>query len=158
MFLAPSLVLLCCVPAADPPADAAKELMKLKGSWKLIGGEEVGRPITPEDAQKEVEVFTFTGDKLVIRRNGKLLLELAVRPTPGKSFGAIDFKHTSGQYDGKTCHAIYALDGDELKICTASKMRSDEPADRPTVFSTKKSEKPGEKVGTLLFVLKREKQ
>jgi uncharacterized protein (TIGR03067 family) len=137
---------------------ATEDLKKLQGSWRLVGGSEPDVKISADDAKKEGELYNFKDDTLVVRSKGKVVLEGTISVKPGKDFGEMDFKHTGGQYEGKTCHAIYVLDGDDLKICTVSKLRSDEPEDRPTVFSTEKSNKEGEKHGKLLLLLKREKK
>jgi uncharacterized protein (TIGR03067 family) len=156
MCVALTLIAIACAQIPGEQPDAAKALMQLQGTWKFIGGEEAGGEISAEEARKDEEFFTFKGELLVIRHRGKVRHELAVSVKPGKGKGEIDFKHKGGNYDGKTCHAIYIVEGDVLKICTASKMRDDASADRPTVFSTKEKERGSGKIGTLLFILKRE--
>lgn len=156
MFAQGSIVL--CLSLSLGQAAPADDLKKVQGSWRLVGGEEAGDPISAEEVKKENEIFTFEGDALTITRNGRTKRELIVTVKPGKAFGEIDLKHKGGQYDGKVCHAIYAFEGDVLKICTASKLRADEPGDRPNVFSTKKSDEASQRAGKLLFILKREKQ
>lgn len=158
MFAILSLSLLTYGQAPDQQPEFSKTLKQLEGTWRLVGGEEAGRSTTAEEAKKEQEVFTFKDDSLVIRHKGRVRGEWVVRVKPGKEKGEIDFKHKGGRYDSKTCHAIYLLEGDTLKICTASKMRADMVDERPTVFSTKKKEDGSEKVGTLLFILKRDKK
>lgn len=135
----------------------AKAVAQLQGTWRLIGGKEVGEVITAEDAEKQPLVFAFKETSLTIRSRDPDE-EFVVDIKPGKGKGEINLKHKNGRYEGKTCHAIYVVDGDMLKICTASKLRADEAADRPTVFSTDKKEAGSEKVGTLLFILKRDKK
>ncbi len=158
MFAVLGLFLLASGHLSDQQPDPSKALLQLPGTWNLIGGEEAGRPATAEDAKKEQAVFTFQKDTLVIRRKGKVTGEFAVSVKPGKEKGEIDLRHKGGRYDGKTCHAIYLLKGDELTICLASKLRADDAKDRPTVFSTKKQEGGSEKGGILLFILKRDKK
>jgi uncharacterized protein (TIGR03067 family) len=143
---------------APKDADLPRPLRELQGTWRLIGGEEVGSKFGAEEAKKEEEVFVIRRDSLVIRDKGKIVVEATVTVDPDGRKGAINFKHKSGKYKDKTCHAIYTLEDDKLKICTASKMRADEPKDRPTVFSTEKQqEKVGDRPGKLLFILEREK-
>jgi uncharacterized protein (TIGR03067 family) len=157
MHCAAIVFLLFSVSAADVPAEAAKDLAKLQGIWKDVGGEEAGLVQTAEDAKKEQIAFSFKRGTLVVTRKDETLAEFEITVRPGKDWGEIDLKHKGGKYDGKTCHGIYVLDGEKLKIRTASKMRSDEATDRPNVFSTKKSSKPSDKPGLLLFLLEREK-
>lgn len=151
----------CCimfVSVEDTNRAAEQEaLKKFQGSWRLTGGEEVGTKISPDDAKKENLVFTFQGDSLIVKLKGKVLAEFVLTANPGKQKGTLDLKHKAGKYEGNTCHAIFTLDGDVMKICTASKLRSDKAEDWPTVFSTEKSDKPSEKPGLLLFILHREK-
>jgi uncharacterized protein (TIGR03067 family) len=144
---------------APVPKDALpRPLRELQGTWRCIGGEEVGHKFSEEEAKKEEEVFVIRGDSLVIRHKTKVRLEAMVTVDPGGHKGAINFKHKSGKYKDKTCHPIYTLEGGKLKICTASKMRADEPEDRPTVFSTdKKQENESDRPGKLLFILERDK-
>jgi uncharacterized protein (TIGR03067 family) len=157
MVTFPCLIIFVFVCSSNQPEKGPMEAQQLQGTWRLSGGEEVGRQFTAEEVMKEVEVFTFKGGIVTIHRHGKLIGECMFKVKPGKDFGEIDFKHESGQHQGKTCHAIYSLKGDVLKICTASKMRADKPEERPNVFSTKKPDKPSERAGKLLFILKREK-
>jgi uncharacterized protein (TIGR03067 family) len=149
---------LCCTTSLSPADDAVKELMALQGAWKCIGGEEVGSVLSEEDAKKEDEQFVFAENTLTVKRRGKVIGEFSVSLKPGKDKGEIDLKHKSGKYEGKICHGIYHLEGLTLKICTASKMRSDEAKDRPTVFSTRKSDEAAAKAGTLLFILRQQKE
>jgi len=130
---------------------------QLQGKWTVIGGEEGGTAMSAEVAKDEDLAFAFKDESLVITRSGRVIQEFSVVVRPGKDKGEIDLKHKGGDRDGKMCHGIYALEGDILKICTASKLREDMAADRPNIFSTKESDKAGEKRGKLMFVLKREK-
>jgi uncharacterized protein (TIGR03067 family) len=158
MFAFFCTIALVYAPAAEE-AKPPKELKEIQGRWRLIDGEEVGRKFGAEEAKKEPLVFHFQGDSLIVRKKLKVIEEATIVVHPGGHKGAIDFKHQSGKYKDKTCHAIYSLDGGKLTICTASKMRADKPEDRPTVFSTdKKQEKPSHRPGTLLFILEREKE
>lgn len=159
MFAVIGLSLLAAGQLPSQQPDVSKPLSQLQGKWNVIGGEEVGHAITEKEVKKEPFVFTFKGDMLIIHRKGKVFGEFSVRVKPGKGKSEIDFKHKGGQYDGKTCHAIYLLKDDELKICTASKLREDEAKDRPTVFSSKKTTDEGAgRIGKLLFILKRDKK
>src|SRR5262245_16515180 len=131
------VITLLCDQVADPAAEAKKELAALQGIWRMIGIEDVGNALSPEDAYREEEFWTFQGDSLTIRSGGKVVCEFTVILNPGGQKGAIDLKHKAGQYQGKTCHGIYSLERDTLKVCTFSKLRADEPEERPNVFSTK---------------------
>lgn len=144
---------------AEAPAELPKELQAFQGSWRLVGGEEVGHKIGAEDAKKEEMVFTFRGNSLVVREKNRIKEQATIVVHGDKDKGTIDFTHKSGKYKDQTCHAIYKCEGDKLTICIASKMREDRAEDRPTVFSTdKKQEKAADRPGKLLFILEREKE
>ena len=142
----------------DQLPELPKEFVKFQGTWRFIGGEECGIVLTAQDAKKEDVTFIIKGTSLVIRHHGESIGDFTFTVKVGKGRGEINRKHNSGRHKGEVCYGIYVFEGDMLKICTASKLRTDEVADRPNVFSTKKSDEPGEKTGKLLFVLKREKQ
>jgi uncharacterized protein (TIGR03067 family) len=153
MTMVTILCLISLYPAAEPP----KALGELEGRWKVVAAEEVGTVINEAAAASGKQFFVIKGDTLAIERNGKLkgVFKLSVPSGQGQS---LDLKHTTGQFKDTTCHAIYKLEDGKLTICTASKLRSDNVKDRPTVFSTKKQDAAEARPGKLLFVLKREKK
>jgi uncharacterized protein (TIGR03067 family) len=90
----------------------------------------------PEDAKKEEEQFIFKGDILTVRKHGKVLIEFKVSVDPSKNPKEMDLHFTGGANAGKTCLAIYSLDGDQLMICTETKLRPSRGGPRPNVFTT----------------------
>jgi uncharacterized protein (TIGR03067 family) len=145
------------VAAEDSQAAAKKELANLEGTWRGVGGEEVGHVLTPEDAKKEEEEFVFKGDSLTVRKHGKVLREFTISIDPSKTPKEMDLHFTKGDDEGKKCLAIYTIEGDRLKICTETKLRPSRGGPRPNVFSTQKAEDQSKRPGLLLFVLERQK-
>ena len=149
-----SSVLVC----ADDPQDAIKkELMRLEGTWQGVGGEEVGYVLTPEAAKKEEEEFVFKGDTLTVRKHGKVLVEFKVSINPSKNPKEMDLRFTKGDNEGKMCLAIYSLEGEQLRICTETKLRPSRGGPRPNVFTTQKPQEEPKRPGLLLFILERRK-
>jgi uncharacterized protein (TIGR03067 family) len=121
--------------ADDPKGDVAKkEQEKLQGIWKVVSGEQGGKPL-PDGALSLK--FVFAGEKVKTGEEST-----SYRLDPAATPRRIDL--TNDQKE--TMLGIYQLDGDRLKICY-----SDPGEKRPTEFATK----PGAKM--LLFVLDREK-
>ena len=98
--------------------------------------------------------LTFTGDRLHqldTAQNGADL-RYSFKLDPTKTPATIDMTVTEAgnakdnEQVGKTLHGIYALDGDNLKLCT-------DPNVRPTTFDTK-----GKGRDTVLTMLKRQKK
>lgn len=151
------LILLALSLATDDAADVRKkELARLEGKWQGVGGEEVGTVLTREDAEKEGEELVFKGDTVKFLREGKLLAEFTLTLDPSKTPREITF-HFTGELKGKKCLAIYALEGDKLTICTATKMRPTKDDMRPNDLSTMKTTEKGKRPGLLLFILERKK-
>jgi uncharacterized protein (TIGR03067 family) len=150
-------LVLCSAATHDAPPDAKKELAKLEGTWREIGGEEVGRVETAEEAKGEEIEFIFKGNVLTIRKHGKVEGELKVSLDPSKDPKELDLEFTEGKGKGKKCLAIYSLEGDRLRICTNTKLRPTDDEQRPNVFGMKKAEKEGQQPGLLLFILERQK-
>lgn len=132
--------------AADAPNDALKkEKAKLQGQWKVVGLEANGQP-SPEDNVPKL-TLVFAADKITAKDEDKetpLDYKLDVSTTPK----LLDVTFREGDQKGKTLEAIYALDGDNLKIC----VNLGEAKNRPGEFATKQDS------GLVLLILKREKK
>src|SRR5262245_47507586 len=102
--------------AADAPDDAVKkEQEKLKGTW-VVESFQLGEKTI--DKLKGT-TYQFNGEKLIITIPGQKGTEGTYKLDPSKNPKALDIVTPVG--DGKvTSHTIYALDGDELKICSSS--------------------------------------
>lgn len=126
LFALTALVL-CVLPAWSQ--DAKKEIAKLEGTWKLVGGEAKGEAISKE----EVESATMTVKEGAYefaskseREKGKFLLNPATSPAQ------LDIDITEGESKGKKQVGIYELKGDRLKFCVAPPGETT----RPTKFGT----------------------
>ncbi|HZL38006.1 MAG TPA: TIGR03067 domain-containing protein [Tepidisphaeraceae bacterium] len=130
------------VPVKD--ADGAKKALEsLRGNWKMVSGEEDGKPI-PKEAMGEL---SFDGQAVTLSPAGRpVQLKGESRIDPSQSPGLLDLVLREGP-DGEpvalVLHAIYQLEGDELRVCVGLK--------RPTSFAAPASS------GQTLMVLKRGK-
>ncbi len=126
--------------AADKKDEAKGDKDKLQGTWVCVSAERGGQPL-PDEAKKAF-TFTFKGDKLTLgigddKKEGTFKLD------PTKKPKTITIKPSD---EKKELHAIYAFDGDTLKLCGG------EPGDdAPKDFTTKEGGRH------MLFVLKRSK-
>lgn len=133
---------------ADAKEDAAKEMKKLEGSWKVTATK-VGGKSLPEKV--------FEGDRMVIKGNRLTMV------SGEKKKGSLDFTFTidpakkpkhidlTDAVMKKTVPCIYALTGDELTICIplVEKAKGEAPKrpqsldakDKPQICFTAKREK-----------------
>jgi uncharacterized protein (TIGR03067 family) len=142
------------VTAADAP-DAKKELENLQGTWVAVALQEKGGEIfkfDPNDKREPPDVFVFKGDSLTIT-HGEQSTTVQISVDPKKKPSAIDLTFTEGKGKGKTNHAIYELNSDELKIRVDNKFRPNSAEDRPTNLSADKFKGDS----PLLYFLKRKK-
>jgi uncharacterized protein (TIGR03067 family) len=134
--------------AADAKEDAAKDKEKLQGTWKVLKATKEGESKSDEDLKKLQVVIA--GDKLTFKDGNQGRDEtFAFTIDPAQKPATIDLtiekaKLTTAK---QTIKGIYELDKDTLKICVG--LEGDK---RPTEF------KSGEKSGTALLVLEREKK
>jgi uncharacterized protein (TIGR03067 family) len=112
--------------ADDDPAKA--ELKQLEGIYKMVRGEEGGKPL-PDEIVKTAKL-TITGDKHVVQ-----LGEETIRGThtvnPLEKPKSIDATDSTGRFAGKTVKGIYKLEGDEFTVSFAPPGE-----DRPLEFKT----------------------
>ncbi len=132
--------------AADAPKDdeANNELKKLEGTWLVISGEDNGKKLSDETLKNAR--LTFEGEKHTVKA-GDTTYKGTHKLDPTKQPKAIDIMDTEGPFKNKTVLGIYALDGDEFKLCYAAPGK-----DRPKDFSGK------EGTGNYYHVWKREKK
>jgi uncharacterized protein (TIGR03067 family) len=117
------------LPGTSKAADDAKD--PLQGVWIAQSMESDGKA-APAAAVKKMR-FTFKGDKLLVRGNFEDDSEetCAYKVDPKKTPKHLDF---SPPKEKKPILAIYAMKGDELKICLRHGKSS---KGRPTEFATK---------------------
>jgi uncharacterized protein (TIGR03067 family) len=140
LFLTVSLL-----PAADDAIE--KEKQRLEHAWDFVSesqdGQKPVKPIAPT-------TLSINKDKFIISIEGKgdsdntgTNIQWEYSIDPSKSPAAMDLTATRGRDKGKTYHAIYKIEKDQLIICRTS--LPDKP--RPTDFEGKR--------GTLLQIFKK---
>jgi uncharacterized protein (TIGR03067 family) len=130
--------------AADAKEDTKKDNDKIQGAWKVVKGEKNGKEAS-EDELKDM-VLTFKGDKLTITEDKGKPVEGTFKLDAGPKLREIDITFKAGEKE-RTMKGIYALDGDELKICMPV---GSTDKDRPKEFTSKE--------GFGILTLKREKK
>jgi uncharacterized protein (TIGR03067 family) len=155
---------------------AKKDRERLQGIWKLVVVDGSGKPrefIAPGEPKKDVDVpgephqteladhqvgdevdgrFVFSGDEFTAKKGDQVLYKCKFKLDISKSPKAIDLEIVeapapNADMQGKTSLGLYALDGDDLKLCLATPGEED----RPTKLA-------GEAGRHVLFTLKREKK
>ncbi len=121
----------------------ADDHAKLQGTWALSALVEKGRAETPERVR--TLSLIIKGDKYSYRIAGTdakfvatFKIDASAKPK------SIDIIFEDGPLKGKTMKSIYALDGDELRICGGRDIR-------PTEFSSTKGG------GEIVFTFRRTK-
>jgi uncharacterized protein (TIGR03067 family) len=114
-------------PVGGVQAEARSDLERLQGDWQVDAVEEGGRVLRPEE-------FPFTSlkirDDTILHQGGRHEMKVRFRLQPEQQPAAIDMEIVEG-YHHDTFNAIYALDGDTLRICRAYE------GVRPTRFESK---------------------
>ena len=101
--------------AADKPDAAKKDLNALQGTWAATSAEVTGNPMGAESLKLvrlrvEGDQYTWQINDLGAER-GSLKLNPAAKPK------TMDLACKQGNNEGRTLAAIYALEGDTLKVC-----------------------------------------
>src|SRR5262249_54105200 len=110
-----------CKPLTSAFSNLCTILEGLQGNWRLVGGEEGGKK--EEIPFDKAAIMPIKGDRLKeVAYEGKkleMLLELDSSQTPK----AINLTYISpdGKSNGDSFLAIYALEGDTLRICFTPK-------------------------------------
>jgi uncharacterized protein (TIGR03067 family) len=120
-----------------------KDTAKIQGSWKVVSLEADGDQGPVEIVAKLKLVFkdgnlTFTPGEPGFT-NYEYKLDPSTKPP------SFDMTHAGGKDKGDTTKGIYAMDGDDLKICFGK------DGQRPKKFTAKAES------GQTMYVLKREK-
>lgn len=143
-----------CITAADAPKEDTRkqEIEMLQGPWVLVGGEEKGVILSEEDAKEQNQRLIFKGEKVTMLRDGEDLGTFKFEIDPSKKPASFDIIYT----DIHRNHAIYALEGDFLKMCVSRKYNPNTSDERPIKFTSKREENkdlPG-----LVYVIYKRKQ
>ncbi len=111
--------------AAEDRAKAAAELKKLQGTWVIVAAEEEGaKKKVPDDAEQ----LRFRGDTFITLHGGKVEQEGTIKLDPTKNPMEIDFHVEKDQRNVRIDRAIYAWDGENLRVCMG-KDRQTRPKD-----------------------------
>jgi RNA polymerase sigma-70 factor (ECF subfamily) len=129
--------------------DRLPDLDKLQGRWLVVGAEEEGQKIHPEDLKKAKETFVVKGRKMTYCRDGQVQVTMRISLEPRETPKAIDLTFLGGKEKGYKNHAIYQLDGDTFKLRMNDKFGGNSVDERPTDFSTVNGKE------AVLFILKR---
>jgi uncharacterized protein (TIGR03067 family) len=117
-------------PAEDPKA----EPQKLQGVWKVVAFEAKGIKVPqPPLAEIVISADTYT---MKSRKPDDKPVALAYTADATQTPKTIDLFPPKGKA-GKSWKGIYAIEGDELKICLPVVKKGDEPSDvRPDRFGS----------------------
>lgn len=135
--LVPAVVVLLLLPPARAAGDGDRE--KLQGTWKTVSGEHEGKPLPT----REISKIIVAGDKLTLVSFAKQDETVGYRLDPAKKPKHIDLLFGKDAFPG-----IYALKGDELRLCL--RLGEGKGLKRPAEFKTAPDS------GFILLNLKRE--
>jgi uncharacterized protein (TIGR03067 family) len=128
----------CFSAAAVVAQDTEGDQKKIQGTWAVVSAEKGGK----KAPAKEIEgiTFTFTGDKLSLKKggeskDGKFKLDATRKP-----------REIDVTMEDRTARGIYQLDKDALKICVGK-----EGDERPKEFAAPEGSR------FVIIVFKREK-
>jgi uncharacterized protein (TIGR03067 family) len=125
-----------------PKEKSADDMTRLRGTWALVSSTFDGRPTAAEVVKKRKMIFQ--DGELIAVVDGLKKGSLKITLDPGKSPKQIDLNPGG---ERRTARGIYALKGDELKLCYG-----EGGAERPTEFASPEGGR------VYLLVLKREKE
>lgn len=128
------------VASANNGENADRE--KIVGNWTVLSGQEDGKPLPAEKVKGSRVVITK--DSITVHEENNQKQVMSYKLDPSTTPTQIDLTPTEGSEKGKTSHGIYALEGDNLKICFALPGQQ-----RPKEFTTKEGSK------AMMFVMKR---
>jgi uncharacterized protein (TIGR03067 family) len=109
--------------------DGDKKADQFEGTWSIVSLELNGKKL-PEDEIKGGQV-TVQGNGYTTKFGGRTF-KGTFKTDPTKKPKALDVTPADGPNAGKVALAIYELDGDTLKVCSALPGK-----DRPTEFASK---------------------
>lgn len=148
------LVLMGIVAAPVPTPPLSPALKELQGEWRAVTVEEKGKAW---GSKKEVAgvVVEITGDTLIYKRNTPVE-QFRITLRRDEKPAQMDLRLIAvGVNPAKACHAIYALERGQLKLCLPSEFAANDPDARPSEFTTGGTRPPQ---GKLLFVMERVKR
>ena len=127
-----SLLVVALLLGAGDAEDAKKEVAKFAGTWSVSALKYNGEDVT-NDAKLQFK-FIFKGNEATVEGNEEVKKEYArlkFKLDPSVSPKIIDFTVALGIQKDAAIEGIYAIKGDELKICAKVFGK-----DRPTEFES----------------------
>jgi uncharacterized protein (TIGR03067 family) len=130
--------------------DPKAELARFQGTWKVVGGEEGGKPLPPPPEAAGVR-FVIEGNKMTVKgpkgketetSKGSFTID------PSKDPAEIDSKSEEKGEEDLRVPGIYKFDGDRLSMCFTKGLKPN----RPKTFATKDTP------GAILMVLEKVKE
>jgi uncharacterized protein (TIGR03067 family) len=129
--------------------DLKAELARFQGTWKVVGGEEGGKPLPPEEAAGVR--FVIEGNKMVIKMTKGKETETSKGSftiDPSKDPAEMDSKSEEKGEESLRAPGIYKFDGGRLSMCFTKGLKPT----RPKTFATKDTP------GSILIVLEKVKE
>jgi uncharacterized protein (TIGR03067 family) len=99
---------------AQADKDAEAEVERLKGTWKVVAAETMGKKSTPEEMG--IDQIIFKDKNITIKRDGKDVMMLAFTVAPEQKPKAMDWINLK-QKGAPPLPGIYELNENELRIC-----------------------------------------
>jgi RNA polymerase sigma factor (sigma-70 family) len=113
----------------DDKSKSDAELKKLQGTWLITAFERAGEK---KEGNGEGEQLQIEGDSFSIWHGGHVEEKGKIKLDPSRSPMEIDLQFLDGKHEGMTDLAIYAWDGETLKLCWGK-----QGSKRPTDFTAK---------------------
>jgi uncharacterized protein (TIGR03067 family) len=145
MYVSLAMVVVFSVLADSGDEAEKKEKKALAGGWTVVSAERDGEAIIEEEARKIR--LQFGDEKLTLKQSEKSK-DLLYRLEPDVNPRVIKLTATEGPLKDKPVQGIYAINGNELKLCFPLKA----DVARPEKFATSSGS------GLMLLILKRDKQ
>jgi uncharacterized protein (TIGR03067 family) len=102
-----------------PPDDLAEELAPFQGTWRLVRYDPDEKTSLPPERLASMR-FVFTGDQLVVLKDGRKTSATRFTVDPTARPYAIDMVPTVGGNRGKESRGIYAFTGGRLWLCSSA--------------------------------------
>jgi uncharacterized protein (TIGR03067 family) len=110
-----SLTVAVAAATAAPAQDTRKDMQELEGTWKFVSAEMFGKKLGERDL--DLEKIVVQGDTITLQRPaGRESKPLTFVLTPTRTPRTIDLLTVKDEA-AKVWKGIYAVDGDELRLC-----------------------------------------
>jgi uncharacterized protein (TIGR03067 family) len=111
--------------------DAKQDTKLLQGAWKITSAEISGTKISA--AKLGAEQIVFADDRVILKNQGKevAIFTFSLKPTTKPK--QMDWRDAKGR---EMVPLIYAVNGEELKLCRPAPSSADGTGRRPAAFET----------------------